>query len=89
MNLSIGQGGLGGMDFAKDRLAALRAGPVPPSVWVLVLALVFSALAIILGRRLRGVRDEPPSVPRWKGIPLLGNTIEYIVDNASFISRAR
>ena len=76
------------MDVAKDAFARLRAGPVPLSVWLLAPILIFSALAV-LSRWLRAADDEPPSVPSWKGIPLLGNTIEYIVDNASFISRAR
>ena len=76
------------MDYAKDAIASLRAGPVAPSTLVLGPILLLGVL-ILFFRGPAGSSDEPMSLPSWKGIPVLGNTLEYIIDNASFISRAR
>ena len=75
------------MTFAQEAIASLRAGPLPTSAWIVAPMLVLGLLALLFYSS--GSSDEPLSVPGWKGIPLLGNTIQYIIDNASFISRAR
>jgi len=74
------------MDAAKDAIAGLRAVPLT-SIGILSL-LLFLALALLF-HSLGSTSDEPWSLPNWKGIPLIGNTIQYIVDNGSFVSRAR
>jgi len=74
------------MDAAKDAIAGLRAVPLPSAgvLWFLLLPVV-----ALLFHNLRSAGDEPWSLPNWKGIPLMGNTVQYIVDNGSFISRSR
>jgi hypothetical protein len=74
------------MGFAKDALAGLRVVPLPSTG---VLSLLPLLLLALLFRNLRSASNEPWSLPSWKGIPLIGNTIQYIMDNGSFISRAR
>ena len=73
------------MNLAKDAIAGLWARPLPSAG---VLALLLLVLALLF-RNLGSVNDGPWRLPSWKGIPVLGNTIQYIVDNGSFISRAR
>jgi hypothetical protein len=66
--------------------AAFRSSPFYFSA-TLLLPLLLPVLARhYFGRG--GDGSKPWSLPSWKGIPFLGNTIQYIVDNESFISRA-
>lgn len=72
------------MDAAKDALAGLGVTDLPRG-WLLLL--VVPAL-MLLFRALRSADNEPLSLPN-KGVPLIGNTLQYIMDNSGFISRAR
>jgi hypothetical protein len=68
----------------KEAAAALRALPLQSTGVVTILVAVLALIAIAA----RKSKDEPLSLPNWKGIPFLGNTIQYIVDNGAFINRA-
>ncbi|KAK1758041.1 cytochrome P450 [Echria macrotheca] len=69
----------------KEAAAALWALPLQSTGVVTVLVAV---LALIAFAARKSNDDEPLSLPNWKGIPFLGNTIQYIVDNGTFIDRA-
>jgi hypothetical protein len=74
------------MESAKDAIAGLRAVPLTSGVLGGILLL---PVLVIFYRSVSTASSEPWSLPSWKGIPFVGNTIQYIVDNASFIDRAR
>jgi len=59
-----------------------------PTRWPVLLLLFLPVLALAAFRIRRKDGDEPWSLPNWKGIPLLGNTVQYIVDNENFIARS-
>jgi len=62
----------------------------PTGIFATSLVAVFFAFFFISSHGRRGTKnDEPPILPNWRGIPVLGNTIQYLTDNASLISRAR
>ncbi|KAK3353843.1 cytochrome P450 [Lasiosphaeria hispida] len=65
--------------------AVLRAVPLPLTAVLVVLAI--PVLALVISSVQTG-ENEPWSLPNWKGIPVLGNTIQYMADNGSFIARA-
>jgi len=72
------------MDSVKEIISGLKANS-PDLPWSFVLIL---PVLLLLFRSFRRADDEPISLPN-KGVPLIGNTIQYIMDNAAFISRAR
>jgi hypothetical protein len=75
------------MDAFNYAVDGLRASPLNSPT---TLSLLFLLVPIIASRVFgfgKG-NKEPWSLPNWKGIPVLGNTIQYIVDNESFITRS-
>ncbi|KAK0657811.1 cytochrome P450 [Cercophora newfieldiana] len=74
------------MDAINGIVNAFRGNPFYFSaIFLLPLLLPVLASRVVSNRR-ANVR-EPWKLPNWKGIPLIGNTIEYLVNNSSFITR--
>ncbi|KAK0712050.1 hypothetical protein B0H67DRAFT_586878 [Lasiosphaeris hirsuta] len=73
------------MDIASGFRDGPRAVPLPPT-GVLVVSLVL-VLALVISS-VQTSKNEPWTLPNWRGVPVLGNTIQYMVDNGSFITRA-
>jgi len=76
----------GVMDAANNTIASFwpESFPASPAVFLLLAVPVLAALLLWL----RGTgASEPWSLPNWKGIPFIGNTLQYILDNGSFITR--
>jgi hypothetical protein len=74
------------MDAIHYLTTAFRTSPFYISA-VLLLPLLVSVFAIRVFGDHCAESSEPWKLPNWKGIPLIGNTIQYIVDNSSFITR--
>jgi len=77
------------METISEVIAGLRQMPLRSTGGVLG-SLVVLVLALLLFRII-GNDDgkQPYRLPDWKGIPVLGNTAQMILDDASFVSRAR
>ena len=78
------------METADNIIMAARLALPPRLPAGILAASLLAVLLALIGFRGRQTGDKKPqSLLNWKGIPVLGNTLQYMMDNASFISRAR
>ena len=76
------------METVSEVIAGLRRMPLH-SIGGVLASLVVLVLALLLFRIGNDDGKQPYRLPDWKGIPVLGNTVQMVLDDASFVSRAR
>lgn len=73
------------MEAINAVTAALSSNPYYFSALLLLPLLLPFTSRVLSGH---GNNAEPWKLPNWMGIPFIGNTLQYLLDNSSFIDRA-